>query len=504
MAHQAKLLLFTHVSNTQSITGAEKMLLHLALKLSDYFQCVLVVPQAGELTRQAARYGIRTLPCRYPLVYEMYAPGPNLPQEIEQLTETAEFHHLTALMQAEQADLVLTNTCVNVLPAAAASRLGIPVIWNITEAIVRTAYFGHAQQIIDSLSDRVLVISETVRSRFQGGIPGEKLGLIYPSWEWSDYHPGSWDRLRENKRSELGVGSGHRLLGFISSFLTEEKGFEHFIDTALELCRERSDLRFLVIGQRNNKVFYKRCLDKLNETKYFSRFTFIPYEKNVEAAYCAMDILVVPSLMPEGFGLTGLEGMIHGKLTAAYQAGGLGEVLGACGFGPYLSEMGNREQLTAQIKALLDLPKETAASLSATAREQAEVHFGPAAFADRLRSEVQTWAARRPDRLYVNEADGSRVWSSETGMEAAAEPEPAPETPVPVRRRKRRRLRRLRFKYGSTKAKRSRNVRRSSSARRRLSGRLTASRRPKRAGAKLSGKSRNRLGAPGKGRRTKR
>ncbi|GGA35926.1 glycosyltransferase [Paenibacillus physcomitrellae] len=513
MANQAKLLLFSHVSNTESITGAEKMLLHLALKLSAYFQCVLVAPQAGELTRRAAQYGIRTIPCRYPLVYEMYIPGPNLPQVVENLTETAEFQHLTALIQAEQADVILTNTCVNVLPAVAASRLGIPVVWNITEAIVHTAYFGHALQLIDSLSDRVMAISGTVMSRLQGGIPEEKLGLIYPSWEWSDYHPGRWGRLRADKRSELGVGPGHRLIGFISSFLTEEKGFGHFIDTALELCKERSDLRFLVIGQRNDRSFYKSCLDKLNETKYFARFNFIPYEKSVEAAYCAMDILVIPSLMPEGFGLTALEGMIHGKLTAAYEAGGLGEVLGACGFGSYLSEMGNREQLTVQVKALLELPEEAASSLSAAAREQAEIHFGPAAFSERLRSEVLAWAVRRPDRLYVNEADEGRIWSSIGGpgtMDTAAAyaEEPAPAASSPIQGRKRRRLRRLRFKHGSAKAKRrSRNgggSKRSGAVRRRLSGRVTASRRKKRGGPKRSGAARKKRGAIGARRRTKR
>ena len=45
MATKPKLMLFSHVCNTRSITGAEKLLLHFMREMGSIFDCVLVAPQ---------------------------------------------------------------------------------------------------------------------------------------------------------------------------------------------------------------------------------------------------------------------------------------------------------------------------------------------------------------------------------------------------------------------------------------------------------------------------
>lgn len=45
MATKPKMMLFSHVCNTRSITGAEKLLLHFMREIGTIFECVLVVPQ---------------------------------------------------------------------------------------------------------------------------------------------------------------------------------------------------------------------------------------------------------------------------------------------------------------------------------------------------------------------------------------------------------------------------------------------------------------------------
>lgn len=426
MINKAKILLFSHVSSTKSITGAEKFLLLLAFKLLRYFDPVIVAPEEGELTRLARERGIRIILCRFPSLYSIYAPEAGLPEEVQKIGQTPAYDDLVSIIKSERASAVMTNTCVNVLPALAAVSLGIPVIWNVTEVMVKTPYIQHSMDLLNRLSSRIIAISDTVHARLKDYIPAEKLGLLYPSWDGSQFHTGRWEQFRHSKRAELGLSPDHKLVGFISSFLTEGKGLEHFIDMALTLCEERQDVRFLVIGQKNEKNYYKRCLDKLNASKYSARFTFVPYEKSVEPAYCAMDVLVIPSLMPEGFGLTALEGMIHGKLTCAYEGGGLSEVLGACGFGPFLAERENKNELTLKASNLLNLPADQAAALSSLAREKAEVVFGPAAYEQRLRTEVQAIAAARRDRLAWSEDDGGIV------LPAGGHPEYADPLPLPA------------------------------------------------------------------------
>lgn len=459
MPTKAKLLLFSHVSSPKSITGAEKFLLLLAANLSRYFEAVLIAPEEGELTSRAGELGIRTLICRYPSQYTLYAPGPDLPQEVEQLGTHPAFAQLVSLILQEQADLILTNTCVNVLPAMAAASLSIPVIWNVTEVIVRTPYIEHSMNLLSRLSSRIIAISETVLGRLREYIPAEKLGLLYPSWEPAQFHPESWEQLRKRKRAELKLTPEHRLVGFISSFLTEGKGLAHFVEVALSLCEERPEVRVLVIGQKSDRTYYKRCLEQVNESKYYSRFTFIPFEKSVESAYCAMDVLVIPSVIPEGFGLTALEGMLFGKLTAAYDAGGLSEVLGACGFGPFIADCEKTEELALKVKALLDLPAEQAAVLSETSRVLADANFGPAVYAQRLQAEVALWSGTFPDRLRLSEEEGGIVVKVQEVSNAEALPIPVPElaSPLPGRVVRRSRLMRRNRRKKVLKRRRSKS-----------------------------------------------
>lgn len=57
METRPKLMLFSHVCNTRSITGAEKLLLHFMREMGTIFDCVLVVPREGKLAGLAQRSG---------------------------------------------------------------------------------------------------------------------------------------------------------------------------------------------------------------------------------------------------------------------------------------------------------------------------------------------------------------------------------------------------------------------------------------------------------------
>lgn len=44
-------------------------------------------------------------------------------------------------------------------------------------------------------------------------------------------------------------------------------------------------------------------------------------------AYTAMDIVVIPSMVKEGFGMTALEGLYFAKPVIAFNQGGLSELM---------------------------------------------------------------------------------------------------------------------------------------------------------------------------------
>lgn len=386
MSDMKKLLLFSHVCNKRNITGAEKLLLFLAKKLSGYYQCAIVVPKEGELSQLAAQCGIRTIIQNIPLLYGMCLPDEGLAHQAEAFLKDASFKETTRLLSEEQPDYVLVNTSVHAVPAMAAKSMAIPVIWHITEVIANNEYLMTSAEIIDRYSDWVICISESVAAPLRE-CSGRKLSLLYPSWSWNDFNPHLWPQMREQQRHEWKVDSAEKLIGYISSYLTAEKGADHFINAALELAGKYRDTKFVVIGTEINKLFYRGLRQKVNDSPYAERFIFIDHVSDIEAAFNAMDVVIVPSVRDEGFGLTAMEAMILSKPVIAYASGGLNEILRYTGNDPFLVALGNYQELCAKASLLLEEPG-LMESVGGSNRIHIEACFGPNAYDANLQAVV--------------------------------------------------------------------------------------------------------------------
>ncbi|KAI7258881.1 hypothetical protein KC345_g10449, partial [Hortaea werneckii] len=341
MADKATIVLFSHVSNTRSITGAEKLLLFFSRELSPYFNCILVAPQEGKLTRQARSYGIQVQLLSIPLVYGMYTPYAGLPADIRKFQESREYIELTGWLAAVRPSIVISSTCVHALPAMAAKSLGIPVVWKISETITDNEYTPLSVELIHNNSDEILAISHTAAACFPEDIREGKVTQLPPSWNDTDMMFEAWSKLRGERRGELKVAPDQPLVGYVSSFINKEKGLEHFVKMAVLVNEQHPAARYMVVGSPGDKNYYERCVRKVKLEGLTSRFKFVGYEECLPAAYCAMDVLVVPSLIREGFGMTALEGYAFGKPVVAYASGGLREILHAAGCGELLVEAAN-------------------------------------------------------------------------------------------------------------------------------------------------------------------
>ncbi|MBY9078651.1 glycosyltransferase family 4 protein [Paenibacillus sp. HN-1] len=393
MADKPAVVLFSHVSNGSSITGAEKLLLTFARELAPYFDCLLAAPKEGKLTRQARQSGIPVELLSIPLLYGLYTPYAGLEQDLAELQGSRDFRELTAWLDVRRPAFIVTSTCVNVLPAAAAKSLGIPVVWKISETIAINEYTAITTGIIHRLSDQILCISETAAEPF-GPEAREHIALLPPTWNDGELMEPAWSKLRSERRRELNIKPGHPLVGYISSYINEPKGLEHFIHMAVAVAAERPDCRFLVIGEPGDKAYYARCLKKVKLEGLLSRFRFTGYEACPPQAYCAMDVVVVPSLVREGFGMTALEGLVFGKPVVAYDSGGLGEILRAVGFEDGLAPPQNHEILAHRVLSFLN--PALAGDIGYNVRLRATALYGPAAYRERLRILAENWLLRWP------------------------------------------------------------------------------------------------------------
>ncbi|WP_051287522.1 glycosyltransferase family 4 protein [Paenibacillus taiwanensis] len=353
---------FSHLCNSSYITGAEKLLLFLLCELSPRYNCVLVVPQEGILAREAWEAGIayRVQPC--PLLYAMVHPTPSLDTELEGLRQHAEYGAVVRLLQDIKPDYVLTNTSVHVVPALAAKSLDIPILWQITEVISDNAFTSKAAAIVHSFADIVIGISRTTLYPLphaalpQGPFPPHY--VLPPSWHMTALEPLTWQHHRLEKRTAFGLSDREILIGYISSSINRNKGLEHFVVMALQLCAIDERVRFVILGDPVDASYMEHCLHMIDQSPYAGRFHHIRFESAVQRVYPAMDIVVIPSLVPEGFGMTALEGLIFGKPVVVYRAGGLAEIAEATGNTAFAAEPGNVAHMTEIVTRLLHQPEE--------------------------------------------------------------------------------------------------------------------------------------------------
>jgi glycosyltransferase involved in cell wall biosynthesis len=348
-----KILLFSHICNPNHITGAEKMLLFMTLELERHYACTLVVPREGLLAVEARNHGINTVVQSFPLLYEMYHPSAALPHLFQELLVHSELPGLIDLLFIHEPELVITNTCINILPAVAAKRLGIPVTWIIAETILMNAFTTFSVELMDQYADWIVGISSTTMQPLQSIMRSNKKFVLPPSWHSEHYNPSDWPIRRQSKRAEIGIYDERPVIGYISSDIYANKGLDHFIQMGIHICETNRMVHFMITGKPTDPVYMESCIQMISISGYSSQFSFLPFDANIQSIYPAMDIVVIPSLLNEGFGLTALEGLIFGKTVVAYRSGGLEEILHSTGNEAFLAQKGDVRDLTSKVQYLL-------------------------------------------------------------------------------------------------------------------------------------------------------
>lgn len=135
--------------------------------------------------------------------------------------------------------------------------------------------------------------------------------------------------------------------------LTPAKGGEIIVKSLARIIKEESQAILLVVGKRTAYVKIMNRLAKRYHIEERLIFTGWLSGDNLKAAYCSSDVVVVPSLCFEGFGMSCLEAMAAGKPVVASYFGGPNEIVinGQTG---YLVNPYDIEKLTTKILNLLN------------------------------------------------------------------------------------------------------------------------------------------------------
>lgn len=406
------ILCFSHLCNQAYITGAEKHLLFMIRELASQLTCILVVPQEGLLSKEASDSGIVCVvqPCQ--LYGEIVDPFPGIAEHLNQTKKTSEWDKLIRFMRKLKPDYVLVNTSVHVWPAMAAKSLGIPTLWQITECITDNGYAHLSADIIACHADAVIGNSNTVLSVFSPQRQSSPLPSHFrlpPSWHMEELEPELWNVYRDTLRKQLSIEDSEYVIGYIASSISAAKGLEHFIDMALAVAEQHAHTKFLIVGEPVDSAYMEHCQRVIHQSPYASRFYYIRFVPHIQTVYTGMDIVVVPSLIPEGFGMTAMEGLLFGKGVLTYRSGGLGEIMDAIGSSSYAVETGDCAALIRQIDDWLAHPKRLVEEQQHNKR--AVIHaFGIHTYRERLHRLWIDWIRAQRQLFSAVQGNDSKIY----------------------------------------------------------------------------------------------
>jgi glycosyltransferase involved in cell wall biosynthesis len=243
----------------------------------------------------------------------------------------------------------------------------------------------YARSVIH-MCDRVLSVSSYINKRVQTAATEydkRKARVLYNRIDTALFHPSYDERSSNRIREQCGIPENRQVVLYYGR-LTIEKGVLELIKAFARARQVKPSLYLVLLGNYPYKKDQKKIQPALDllPTDSYSLMDYINH--NELPAYLSIaDMIALPSLCNEAFGLTIAESMLLGKTVITTNAGAIPELIGT-GTGMVI-QIG--DQFTERLSnALLDCAAhpELRQIFGANARKAAVHHFQADGYLDKL------------------------------------------------------------------------------------------------------------------------
>jgi glycosyltransferase involved in cell wall biosynthesis len=285
-------------------------------------QVLVCLSEDGPLVEELRAIGAEVRIVRLGIVRRKYLNLAGMINRVSVLWEAS--GKLQTLVRKNSITLVYSNTAAVWIGAWISKRSGLPHYWHLHEIIEQPTWFAKFLiKLVHSHADKILVVSKAVKAHWQVDPPSEKLKLIYNG---IDYEP--YLNSGTSLRKELAIPDNACVIGMIAR-VSPWKGQQYFLEIAKELNKKFINLIFIMTGDAfsGSEYVYKEIIDKINNDKLKDSVIDLGFRKDIPNVLATMDVLVLPSILPDPFPTVILEGMAAGKPIVATAHGGAPEML---------------------------------------------------------------------------------------------------------------------------------------------------------------------------------
>ncbi|NLP41421.1 MAG: glycosyltransferase family 4 protein, partial [Veillonellaceae bacterium] len=253
-----------------------------------------------------------TVVCRdfemYKKAYSEVCPVKTLP--IKSAIDPVTVCGLAKLLKETQADIIHTHTSRDSWLALFATWLAgrgkvvttrhVPLI--AKQDFIHTWYFNQLAGII--------CVSEFVKNKFFGTNPKintSNVRVIYPGIKINE----NAKITRRLIKDKFNINDGTFLIGFVGR-VTMEKGLDDLIEAVALLKEKVTNFRVVIVGGVNPKTpeYVNELKEKAKQLGVYEYVEFYGFCNDIPSVMHDIDCLVLPSIIPETFGLVLGEAML--------------------------------------------------------------------------------------------------------------------------------------------------------------------------------------------------
>ena len=317
-------ILYPHSSD--ELYGSDLVLLNLVRRLDrgrfrPYVLLPTDIPYEGRLSRALGEAGVAHEALAMPVLRRRYFTPRGLPRFLGHLWRGT--RGVEAIARREGAALIHSNTSAVWGGALAASRLQLPHLWHVHELVTQPAFVRKLiAWMVAHRSTHVVAISQAVADHLLADAPAlaGRLSVIYDAVDTERFSP---EVDGSGLRQRWGVAAEEVLVGVVGR-ISAWKGQELFLRAFARAAREHPHLKGVIAGDVVPGEDWRReALQGLaRELGVADRVLWPGYHDNAAELMAALDILVLPSIRPEPFGMVVIEAMAAGKPVIATAHGG--------------------------------------------------------------------------------------------------------------------------------------------------------------------------------------